>query len=217
MARGRGRPGPRGSRQRRLRSAFPLRVTFQLPTVEFRALPRKMDSFHTARVGRTNPTVGGRGGRRRSGLCARLSAAFPGFPWRTSGARRAPAQRPRTKGTRSPGRSGGVCVGESPGAAAAPPPRRREMAATPQNGSRARSRAGARRDKTGATDAFPWHGHARPSSSLVAAVRRPSPALRTVPGPPVQAGKACLLEVPTVAAPGHQRRQERAHQMIHPS
>lgn len=75
----------------------------------------------------------------------------------------------------------------SPGAAAAPPPsplppRRREMAATPQNGSRARSRAGARRDKTGAAGSFPRRGHGSPGS-LVAAVRWPPPALRTVPAP----------------------------------
>lgn len=74
-----------------------------------------------------------------------------------------------------------------PRAAAAPPPppcppRRREMAATPQNGSRARSRAGARRDKTGAAGSFPRRGHGSPGS-LVAAVRRPPPALRTVPAP----------------------------------
>lgn len=273
MAQGRGHKGLCDFHRRSAAErAFLLRVTFQLPTVEFRALPHKMCSFHTARVGRADPTFGRAWRTEESGaVCAPLGGFSGAPPAHLPGGPRSSPEA-KNKGDALAGARGAG----SPGAAAAPPPHlRRPRPPLPRRPAPSAARNGGHATKwqpgTVTSGRSPRqnrrHGLLPPGAATPARAAPwwwPPPALRTVPAappssafphqplqfagqralpflfqvppcpggaceqdknckelspePPGQAGKACLLRIPTVAAPGHQRGQERGgHQTIYPS
>lgn len=192
MAQGRGHKGLCDFHQRSAAErAFLLRVTFQLPTVEFRALPHKMCSFHTARVGRADPTFGRAWRTEEIGaVCAPLGG-FSGVP--PAHLRGGPRSSPeaKNKGDALAGARGGEPgrgrrpAPTPPRAASAPPP-----SSCPLGGAKWRPR-----HKMAA-----GYGHERALAETKQAPRSPSPgaamparaapwwwpppALRTVPAAP---------------------------------
>lgn len=140
MVRGGGCKAVCDSHQHRApQSTFLLRVKFQLPTVKFRALPHKMYSFHTAKVGRRNPTLEGLKRAEkirapRTPLCGCSGVHTP----RATSAPRAGRERargrsfqPRGEEQRRPTRLRDRRREGSPGAAAYPPPPPPPAAAAP--------------------------------------------------------------------------------------